>query len=291
MAMHCVPWALLLLGLPVFLDALVVKSAVPTIVVDLLEETANPGQALDLLEKEWFSKKKEQKKWNWKEASEESKTEWAIVLKRYVLADMTVYELSRHFGEALPGTAGATIEDQHDALAWADKKLAKLKSNLERAVLDQNTSDATAVDMQTARKTNLLTVHEKRLLAEEHKREQYGFFAIEASGQDVLEKASEVLQTLQAQQAQPTKAQPSWSSIVAAPATPKPTYMSMLNATQAVAKPAHNNATAIQGAKPTAAALFQNFENAAKVLHREMGNFESMRAKSITNLLAMPSVL
>jgi len=90
------------LGLPVFLDALVVKSAVPTIVVDLLEETANPGQALDLLEKEWISKKKEQKKWNWKEASEESKTEWAIVLKRYVLADMTVYELSRHFGEAHP---------------------------------------------------------------------------------------------------------------------------------------------------------------------------------------------
>jgi len=295
MAMHRAPWTLLLLGLPVFLDALVVKSGVlPTIAVDLLEETANPGQALDLLEKEWISKKKEQKKWNWKQASEESKTEWAIVLKRYVLADMTVYELSRHFGEALPSTAGPTTEDQRDALGWADKKLARLTSNLERAVLDQNTSDATAVDMQIARKTNLLTVHEKRLLADEHKREQYGFFAIEASGQDVLQKAAELLQILQAEQAQPTKAQPSWSSIVAAPAapaTPKTTYLSMLNATQAVPTSAHNNATAIRGAKPTAAALFQNFEDAAKVLHREMGNFESMRAKSIASLLAMPSML
>jgi len=288
--MHRVPWALRLLGLPVFLDALVVKPVAPALAVDLLEETANPGQALDLLEKEWISRK-QQKKWNWKEASEESKTEWAIVLKRYVLADMTVYELSRQFGEALPNSAGPATEDQQEALGLADKKLARLRSNLERAVLDQNTSDATAVDMQTARKTNFLTVHEKRLLAEEHKREQYGFFAIEASGQDVLEKATELLQVLQAQQAQPTKAQPSWSSIVAAPATPKATYMSLLNATQAVPTSAHNNATALRRAKPTIAAFFQNFEEVAKVLHRDLGSFESMQKKAVMNLLAMPSML
>jgi len=285
--MHRSPWALLLFGFPVLLDALKTKPGSPALAVDLLEETANPGQALDLLEKN-FLQKKERKKWNWKEASEESKTEWSIVLKRYVLADMTVYELARHFGEALPSSTGPDTDDQREALGFAEKKLARLKSSLERAVLDQNTSDATSADMQKARKTNLLTVHEKRVLAQEHKREQYGFFAIEASGQDVLEKATELLQALQAQQAQPAKAQPSWSSIVAAPATPKPTYMSMLNGTQAVPSAAHNNATALRGAKPTIGAFFQKFEEAAKVLHGDLGNFESMQSKDTRESASKP---
>lgn len=279
-------WALLLVGFPAGLDGLKARSTNPAPAVDLLEENARPGQALDLLEK------KKEKKWNWKEASEESKTEWAIVLKRYVLADMTVYELARHFGEALPSGADATTGDQQEALGLAEKKLARLKYSLERAVLDQNTSDVTAGDMQKARKTNLLTAHEMRVLAQEHKREQNGFFAVEASGQDVLEKASELMQAVQeASKVQPAKAQPSWSSIVAAPEpkpTPKPTYSSMLNMTQAAPNSTHKNATA--AAKPTVAALFQKFEEAAKTLHGDLGNFESMQSKAITNLLAMPSM-
>jgi len=278
------------LGLPVLLDALKAKSVKSGSPVELLDETANPGQALDLLEE----RKIEKKKWNWKEASEESKTEWAIVLKRYVLADMTVYELVRHFSEALPSgdsAASGVPGDQSEALDMAQKKLARLRSSLERAVLDQNTSDATAGDMQIARKTNYLTVHEKRILAQEHKREQYGFFAIQASAQDVLSKATELMQAMQAVQAQPKKAQPSWSSIVAAPPTPKPTYVSMLNATQAAPSSAHKNATALRGAKPTIGALFAKFQEVAKTLHADLGNFESMQSKAITNFLALSALL
>lgn len=289
--------ALLLVGLPVLLDALKARPVNHRSAVDLLEESTDLDQAVEALESSRLEKK--EKKWNWKEASEESKTEWAIVLKRYVLADMTVYELSRHFGEALPtgtlptgtGPTG-TGTDQREALDVAQKKLVRLKSNLQRAVLDQNTSDATAADMQKSRKSNLLTVHEKRVLAEEHKREQYAFFAIEASSQDALEKATELLQALETLQAQPVKAQPSWSSIVAAPATPKPTYMSLLNvtnATQATQSQQPKKATALRGAKPTVAALYQNFEEVAKTFHGDLGTFESMQSKALTNLLAMPS--
>jgi len=283
--------------LPVLSGALSISPTSSERALDLLEETANPGQALDLLEKETIEKKKEQKKWNWKEASEESKTEWAIVLKRYVLADMTVFELGRHFGEALPSSSPE--EDRHEALDKARAKLTRLESNLEKAVLDQNTSDTTAGDMQKARKDNLLTVHEKRILAQEHKREQYGYFAIEASGQDVLEKAKELMQILDAKQAQPIKAQPSWSSIVAAPATPKPTYMSMLNATEKelnATEPATNatqsNATALRGSKPSPVeALFTKFQDACQTFHTDLGNFESMQSKAITTLLSMTNFL
>merc|ERR1740133_53206 len=200
--MHCPLWACALFGAFVLLDALAVSPQSPDKqVLNLLDDTANPGQELDLLEKEVFQKKKTEKKWNWKEASDESKTEWAIVLKRYVLADMTLYEIDRFFGEALSTTA--TSDEQREVVERTRVKLARLQSSFEKAILDQNTSDVTAGDMQNQRKGNMLTVHEKRLLADEHKREQYGFFAMEASGQDVLEKANELFQALDAKPAEP----------------------------------------------------------------------------------------
>jgi len=294
--MHCPLLAFAVLGAVALVDALVLSPAVADKqALDLLEETANPGQELDLLEKRVFGEKKQEKKWNWKEASEESKTEWAIVLKRYVLIDMTLYELGRFFGEVV-STAEAS-SDRGEVLDKARVKLARLQSNLERAVLDQNTSDATAGDMQKDRKGNKLTVHQKRTLADEHKREQYGFFAIEASGQDVLEKANELFQALDVTPVQMKKASPSWSSIVEAPATPaipKPTYMSMLNATvvelnATVVEPnaTLSNATALRGSKPTVAMLSQRFEAASATFHGDLGRFESMQSKAITNLLTI----
>jgi hypothetical protein len=297
--MLCHPWVVALVCLPILVDALTVAPANSVQALDLLEETANPAQALDLLEQ----RKIEKKKWNWKEASEESKTEWAIVLKRYVLADMTVFELDRKLGEAL--AAPVASDDRNEALKMARAKLARLQGSFEKAILDQNTSDATALDMQQQRKSNLLTVHEKRILAEEHKREQYGFFAIEASAQDVLQKANDIFQALDATPDQPNKTSPSWSSIVAAPAdavTPKPTYMSLLNATEAErnatevtqkSNSTSDNTNALRGkmvAKPpTVAELSQRFEESSQTFHGDLGNFETMQRKAVTNFLSLSS--
>jgi len=231
--------------------------------------------------------RKRTKKWHWKDATEESKTEWNIVTKRYVLADMTVFELSRHFGEAMPGVG--SMEDQQEALHEACLKLARLQANLEKAVLDQNTSDATAGDMQRTNKNNFLTAHEKRVLADEHKREQYGFFAVEASGQDVLEKAKELMQALEATaQGEQNKTQPSWSSIVAVPTTPKPTYMSMMNMTEVMPNATHSkNTTAKQRPKPSVEALFAQFDAASQSLHADLGRFETMQSRAITSSLSV----
>lgn len=259
----------------------------------LLAPPARSAHALDLIEEKKIEKKKK-KKWNWKEASEESKTEWAIVLKRYVMVDMTLFELGRYLGEA---SQSANSEDEQNiALDKARKKMTRLKANLEKAVLDQNTSDATAGDMQKNCNTNLLTVHEKRILAEEHKREQYGFFAVEASGQDVMEKATELLTTLGTKQTQQKHTSPSWSSIVAAPPTPEPTYMSMLNLTHDVPNSTQSNATAprqanLRGASASVGMMFQRFEQASKTFHADLGNFEAMQSKAITNLLAITNLM
>lgn len=263
--MNCRAWLWVLVGLQAPSDALIL-------------DRGRPQQQLDLLEK----RKNVKKKWNWKEASEESKTEWAIVLKRYTLVDLTLFELARHFGEAL--SAGQQQDSADEAVGKARSKLTKMQSYLEKAILDQNTSDATAGDMQIDRKTNLLTAHEKRILAEEHKREQYGFFAVEASGQDVLQQASALLKELDVKQQQPP--QPSWSSIVSAPPAPKVTYMSILSSTNSSTNSSHTvpgNTTSHTNAQT----LFQKFEEASQTFHRDLGSFESMQAKAVTNLLAI----
>lgn len=242
-----------------------------------------------------------ERRWDWKEASEESRTEWSIVLKRYVLVDMTLFELGRHFEEALPaspaGASGTSTTVDEDALATARLKVERLQSNLEKAVLDQNTSDATAGDMQKDGRTNFLTRREKRILAEEHKREQFGFFAVEASGQDVLQQAVGLLQALEAAAKRP---QPSWGSIVAAadaPAKTKSGYPSLLptagqNAARAAVKaaglPPHNATQA----KPRSAAttvrdLFGRFQEASQTFHKDMANFQALQSKAVTNLLTL----
>jgi len=280
-------WAIAVLGLPVLLHALKIPTT-PSDSVGLLEESVNPGKALEFLEQRVIKKK-----WNWQEASEESKTEWAIVLKRYRLADLTLFEMDRHLGEAIGVTGVPTAEDKKEALELARAKFAKLSHHLELAIGDQNTSDTTAVDMQKVSRTNLLTTHQKRVLADEHKREQYGYFAIEASGQDVLEKASELFQALDVKKPQPKKVESSWGSIVAAPvATPAPkvTYMSLLNVTvEAAPNATQSSGNARSVSKPTVADIFKRFEGVAKVYHKDLGSFESMQSKAITNFLSISS--
>merc|ERR1719464_1205917 len=130
------------------------------------------------------------------------------------MIDMNLFELERHFDEALPPTrtSGGYNTVDAEALDKAQVKLAKLQSNLEKAVLDQNTSDSTAGDMQRDTPSNHLSSEEKRALLEEHAREQNGFFAVEASAQDVLQQANTFLKALKV--AQKKNNQPSWSSIV-----------------------------------------------------------------------------
>lgn len=237
---------------------------------------------------------KGQRKWNWKSASEESKTEWAIVLKRYVMFDMTLLELEHHWDEALPSlTVGTSSEEQKvddESLAGIQAKVAKLQDNMQKAVLNQNTSDSTAEDMQRDLATNHLTKAEKKRLREEHERERYGFFAVEASAQDVFSKASALVQEIRKRNAKPSQ---SWASIVPV-AKPAPTaYPSLLTNVTAVQSASskggagsHANQTTSAAVDPITAML-QKYREVVKTFRTDLGNFQNMQQKASTNLLAI----
>lgn len=274
--MHRLPHVLVLVGLSCSLDALPL--------------TLSPGgghRSMGFIEK---------KKWTWKEASEESKTEWAIVLKRYFMVDMSLFELERHFDEALPPntTSGGSHTVDAEALDKAQVKLAKLQANLEKAVLDQSTSDTTAGDMQRNTPRNHLSSGEKQALMREHTREQNGFFAVEASAQDVLQQANTFLKALKA--AQQKDKQPSWSSIVPTP-PPESHYLSLLPKVHSAPSQGVNMTAPPQAGsgklahQKTLLMLFQRYQEAAKTFHTDLGSFQALQSKAFTSFLAVSATV
>mmetsp|Transcript_29718 Transcript_29718/g.68399 ORF Transcript_29718/g.68399 Transcript_29718/m.68399 type:complete len:272 (-) Transcript_29718:149-964(-) len=237
----------------------------------------------------------EERKWNWKEAVEETKTEWAIVLKRYVLADVTLFDLQRHFSQALPakGIAGLELRVDADELQMAGTKLGRLSDNLERAVLDQNTSDVTAVDMQSNRKSNHLSTSEKVKLHDTHKQEQMGFFAVEASGQHVLQQASALYDAL-VNFSNRTVSQ-SWGSLglgEGASESGGEYRLKLLSANVTEADRVGAQKTLVASAAATQDGeqsellaktneLYEQYQQAARSFHLDLGNFEALDSKAI----------
>jgi len=244
------------------------------------------------------------KKWNWKEASEETKTEWGIVLKRYVMVDMSLFELERHFGEAMDAVGNSSSDEERrqqladfdEALAASRKKLDKMANNLKAAEDDQNTSDGTSGDMQIERKGGQLSASQKKALSEEHHREQYGFFAIEASGQDVLMQATALQQALESRRN--ASKHSSWMSIVpeapayanvAAVATPSAKSQQGGNSTAAQKTAPGAEKTDKQG-PPTIASLLSKYQASSQAFHTDLGSFEDAQRKAFTNLLSLDAV-
>eukprot|EP00928_Gymnodinium_smaydae_P095012 TRINITY_DN8095_c0_g1_i1.p1 TRINITY_DN8095_c0_g1~~TRINITY_DN8095_c0_g1_i1.p1 ORF type:complete len:141 (+),score=55.12 TRINITY_DN8095_c0_g1_i1:401-823(+) len=115
--------------------------------------------------------------------------------------------------------------------------------------------------MQADRAGNNLTAVEKQKLREAHGRERYGFFAVEASGQDVLQQATTLLRALHdAAAASAEKPGPSWSSIVRLSA-----------AESKVNKSSEDLASRIN-------ILFQKYQEAAKTFHGDLGRFEDLQS-------------
>merc|ERR1719356_1302573 len=131
---------------------------------------------------------------------------------------MTLLELEHRWDGAMPsaavGAGLAAAGGAEEPLGKIEAKVAKLHDHLDKAVLDQNTSDSTAEDMQRDIRTNHLTKEQKRTLRDEHQHERFGFFAVEASAQDVFSQATALVQAIAARRARPSR---SWASIVPAP--------------------------------------------------------------------------
>lgn len=112
------------------------------------------------------------RRWNWKTASAESVTEWAIVLRRYHLVSMDLSNLLTQLifllpvnpvtGDAQPGMAGGGAERAH-------AKVEKICQNVVAGMRDQNVSDAT---FRTMEADKALRTSQQRALLAEHAEKQ-----------------------------------------------------------------------------------------------------------------------
>merc|ERR1719160_1412747 len=80
-------------------------------------------------------------RWDWKEASDESKTEWGIVLRRFYMVDTLCFQLQRLLSETLGLNGNSDSGLTGESLKNIEHVLAKAKRNLQKAEEDQSTSD------------------------------------------------------------------------------------------------------------------------------------------------------
>lgn len=111
------------------------------------------------------------KRWDWSKASVESRTEWAIVLRRYALVDTELANLVMHMDQVFPADQrNFTAENGIDP--WEAAKLRgkveKLSDNLKAALNDQQVSNSTFTDMERDPKINRT---QQQALHAEHERE------------------------------------------------------------------------------------------------------------------------
>mmetsp|Transcript_88078 Transcript_88078/g.247613 ORF Transcript_88078/g.247613 Transcript_88078/m.247613 type:complete len:244 (-) Transcript_88078:102-833(-) len=134
------------------------------------------------------------RRWNWSDASMESRTEWGIVLKRFAIADAELWDVGHRIAEAIDDIGGVVEEPNAAFFQALDGKVAKVKRNLEAAVEDQATSNQTFADMEADTR---LTAGDRQALAEEHARELQGFDATLAAGEAAVQAASALASALQ----------------------------------------------------------------------------------------------
>jgi len=131
------------------------------------------------------------RRWDWKSASEESLTEWSIVLRRYYMVDMELGDLMRRFGEVLPPPEGAKQEElKPDDVARIRSKVDKLSANLEAALADQRVSDGTFGNMEVDKK---LSPKQKQALFDEHKEEWHKAQELAELGRAARGRSQELL--------------------------------------------------------------------------------------------------
>merc|ERR1719387_3070325 len=65
------------------------------------------------------------RRWDWKEASDESKTEWGITLKRFYLVDNAFLQLQRLLSETLGPNEDSDLGLSNSTLVHIQKVIAK----------------------------------------------------------------------------------------------------------------------------------------------------------------------
>lgn len=227
-------------------------------------------------------------RWDWNAASEESKTEWGIVLKRYYLVDTLFFELQRRLSDTLGLKDDISSDLSEDSLKHIQKVMTKAQTNLKIAEEDQNTSDATFASMEKHSKANKLTEQEKKSLVEEHDRERHGFSVLAGHGKSVMQNAEDFLFILKACVHQEAKVN-------------KTSLLKSINETVPAKSDAIFNRTSLSKVKlytnrsksmiKDLKSVLQKYQKGAEAFHKEVVNFEAAQHKALSKLLAVHTTM
>lgn len=222
------------------------------------------------------------KKWDWKTASGESVTEWAIVLRRFHMVDMELTDLLTMFSFDLPVNPETgmpqTVDMQAD-LPRMRKKVEKLSENLENAVKDQQTADDTFGNMETDRR---LSASDKEALAVDHRAELRRSQELLDLGRASLSHAKSLLSCIDVPAGAvpgPNCVAPAAMGSQAAPASPKAGMRAVSTANATLPNATSLNATAAAAAAVAAKAAAEVALARAKAAP-ELNLFAAFRANA-----------
>mmetsp|Transcript_52259 Transcript_52259/g.149751 ORF Transcript_52259/g.149751 Transcript_52259/m.149751 type:complete len:267 (-) Transcript_52259:86-886(-) len=135
------------------------------------------------------------KRWNWQSAADETKTEWAIVLRRYTEVDMELASLVFSISNLMASGDG---DDATGRLPALRRKAGKISVHLRDAVQASKVSDDTLHDMD---KEKRLTTEQRQSLEREHTLQKQQTLELATLGQAAWHAADALLTSFSQQRA------------------------------------------------------------------------------------------
>lgn len=176
------------------------------------------------------------------------------------MVDTLCYQLQRRLSEALGVNEDSDSGLNEVSLKEIEQVLAKAEINLEKAAEDQDTSDATLVNMEKDSKANQLSKQEKHSLLEEHERERQSFSAVATYVKTALQQARNFLSQGQANLL----------------------HRNMTTSNRTLLSKPDESVKALR-------ALLKGYKDSTAALHQEVLNSEAAQHKSIAKLLTLHS--
>lgn len=229
------------------------------------------------------------KKWDWKTASDETLTEWAIELRRYNMVDMQLNDMVVGLSLVLPvdpTTGEARPNPDQGEVEHMRKKAGKIQSQLDGAAYDQKVADETFGNMEGDYELN---AKQKQTLFDEHTKEVHKSQDLAGSGHEALRQALAILKLFD-------KATPTTAVLSTSNSTSRANASSKLvdaqpkrNATAVGNGTSLADIAAARAAASPVVQMYNGFKDASDAFRAKRAEFAQEARESKSQLLAVKS--
>lgn len=228
----------------------------------------------------------ERQRWDFKSATEEMRTEWGIVLRRYYMVDMEMTDISLKLSELLPEEGQGPMSIDAQDVQMLDRKVTKLATNLENARRDLEVSENTISNMEVDQQ---LDAQSRDALIKEHEQQQDRAESLSHLGEVALTAAKALLSRVAALGGGPASS-PAARAPLATAMPAKVNASQLLTAKAPAAGMRSAGATpSSQGAVSESAPLapgIESFRAAAKAFQEQRAKLEEGARAASARLLA-----